>query len=338
MKSSESGADAIEGLRRLVRQNLKEARRQVQAVLAGGPDGRATFLAALGGVGDGRLRQCVANVVIADQSLLPVTTASLQAWLAAETDEFARRSIASALQQTATAKRPTHKAGLIDPALVTAYRYVSDRLAHELRNTLLIPQGRLNELQSLVSTLGDDQTRARILSCLGQLGDEFQEVGRLAVSNPDDEYFRFRPITILDWIERMKGAYAKRYSALGFEPLGPPAALAAKVLANDYFLRLAFWNLWLNSHQTVGSMCKISIEFSIDAGMLRLVVLDNGAGFRADAVGVAFHDRFSKNGDHRGRGLLEVQDAVEQLQGTAELVKHATGTYRVRLTFPVTSP
>lgn len=335
MQSTDSGGDVIEGLRRLVRQNPKEARRQVQAILSSEQNGRATFLAGLGGVGDGRLRQCVANAVIADRSLLPTATDSLQGWLATETDEFARRSIASALQQVAGGKRVSPKAGLIDPALVTAYRYVSDRLAHELRNTLLIPQARLNELLSLVSSLGDDQTRARILSCLGQLGDEFQEVGRLAVSNPDDEYFRFRPITILDWIERMKGTYAKRYSALGFESLGEPAAQAAKVMANDYFLRLAFWNLWLNSHQAVGSACKISIEFSLEQGKLRLIILDNGTGFRADAVGVAFHDRFSKSGDHRGRGLLEVQDAVEQLQGSAELVKHASGTYRVALILPV---
>jgi signal transduction histidine kinase len=338
MKSTENDGGVVEMLRGLVRQNLKEARQQVRAMLAGDPTERDALLSALGGVGDGRLRQCVANVVIADQSLLQVTMASLQAWLAAETDEFARKAIASALQQSPTVKRSSQKAGLIDPSLVAAYRYVSDRLAHELRNTLLIPQGRLGELHALISGLSDDQTRARIISCLGQLGDEFQEVGRLAVSNPDDEYFRFRPITILDWIERMKGAYAKRYSALGFESLGSPIALATKVMANDYFLRLTFWNLWLNSHQAIGSACKITVEFSTDAGKLRLVVLDNGGGFRADAVGVAFHDRFSKNGDHRGRGLLEVQDAVEQLQGTAELVKHASGTYRVALTLPVSAP
>lgn len=337
MQGHEHGGDAVEGLRRLVRQNPKEARRQVQALLAGDAGGRTAFLAGLGGVGDGRLRQCVANAVIAEPSLLPEAAESMQRWLETETDEFARRSIASALQQAGGNRRPAQKAGLIDPALVSAYRYVSDRLAHELRNALLVPQGRLGELRELISALGDDQARARILACLGQVGDDFQEVGRLAVSNPDDEYFRFRPVAILDWIDRMKGTYAKRYCALGFEPVGAQAALGAKVVANDYFLRLAFWNLWLNSHQAVGNACRISIEFSLDAGKLRLVVLDNGPGFRPDAVGVAFHDRFSKNGDHRGRGLLEVQDAVEQLQRTAELVKHASGTYRVALVLPVSA-
>ncbi len=335
MKSSDIG---IDGLRQLARQNPKEARRQVQVILAGDAGRRATFLAALGGVGDGRLRQCVANAVLGELSLLPGVAENLHGWLTTETDEFARRSIASALQQAGGGKRATQKPGLIDPALVAAYRYVSDRLAHELRNTLLIPQARMSELAGLITQLDDDQTRSRILACVGQLGDEFQEVGRLAVSNPDDEYFRFRPVTILDWIDRMKGAYAKRYSPLGFKAMGPSDALAVKVVANDYYLRLAFWNLWLNSHQAVGSTCKITVEFSVEAGKLRLVVLDNGSGFRADAVGVAFQDRFSKSGGHRGRGLLEVQEAVERLHGTAELTKHASGTLRVALVLPVAAP
>ena len=174
-----------------------------------------------------------------------------------------------------------------------------------------------------------------MLTSLGRLGDDFQDVGRLAVSDPDDEYFRFRPIVILDWIERMKATYARRYRAIGFETKGDPIARATKVVANDYFLRLAFWNIWLNSHQAVGDSCKITIEFVFDSGKLRLNILDNGGGFPEDALGVAFHDRYSKKSINRGRGLLEVQDAVEQLQGTAELVKHSSGTLRVSLLFPV---
>lgn len=328
--------DPIEGLRLQVRQNPKEARRQVQAILSGDPLRRAAFLAGLGGVGDGRLRQCVANAVVAEPSLLPLAAECLQAWLTTETDEFARRSITAALQQTGGARKTAQKAGMIDTAVVGAYRYVSDRLAHELRNALLVPQARMRELQELIGGLADDQTRAEILACVGRLGDDFQEVGRLAVSNPDDEYFRFRPIAVLEWIERMKSSYAKRYCALGFEAMGPPAAQAARVVANDYYLRLIFWNLWLNSHQAVGNTCKISIEFGIDGERLRLVVLDSGTGFRPDAVGIAFQDRFSKHGEHRGRGLLEVQDAIERLHGSAELVKHASGTHRVALELPVT--
>lgn len=332
---SSDGSDPTEGLQLLVRQNPKEARRQVQVILAGDHTRRSAFLVALGGVGDGRLRQCVANAVVAEPSLMPVAAEALEAWLATETDEFARRAIVSALQKTGGTRKAALKAGLIDPVIVGAYRYVTDRLTHELRNALLVPQAKLSELRALAGELADDQTRARILACVGRLGDDFQEVGRLAVGNPDDDYFRLRPIAILDWIERMKNAYARRYCALGFEAQGPVAALAVRVVANDYYLRLIFWNLWLNSHQAVGNMCKISIEFAVERQNLRLVVVDNGSGFRSDAVGVAFQDRFSQHGEHRGRGLLEVQDAVERLHGSAQLVQHASGTFRVSLELPV---
>jgi signal transduction histidine kinase len=183
--------------------------------------------------------------------------------------------------------------------------------------------------------LGDGKAKTEVLACLGRLADEFQDVGRLAVSDPDDEYFRFRPVTVVDWLDLMGAAYARRYRSIGFEPLGAPSAKGARVIASDYFLRLTFWNLWLNSHQAVGEGCKISIEFSLEGGTLRLVVLDNGAGFPAESVGVAFYDRYSKKSPHRGRGLLEVQDAVEQLQGSADLILHSSGTYRVSLTLPV---
>jgi signal transduction histidine kinase len=333
---SHDGEDLVQQLRRIVRQDPREARRHVQALLAGPLRERDELLARLCGVGDGRLRQCVANAAIAQPELLPTILGHLQAWLASETDEFARRSVADAVQRAGGAQRRTvQKAGLVDPALVAAYRYVSDRLAHELRNALLLPQARINVLQDLIGDLGDAKAKTEMLACLGRLADEFHDVGRLAVSDPDDEYFRFRPVTVGDWLELMGASYARRYRAIGFERLGAAAAIRAQVVANDYFLRLIFWNLWLNSHQAVGDGCKMSIEFSIDGGNLRLVVLDNGTGFPAESLGVAFYDRYSKKSPDRGRGLLEVQDAVEQLRGTAELFKHASGAYRVSLTFPV---
>ena len=102
----------------------------MQELLADPQSDPSDFLSRLGGIGDGRLRQCVANAVIAQPALLTPIAANLQAWLAVETDEFARRSIADAVQRVGGSPRKTvQKTGLIDPALVGAYRYVSDRLA-----------------------------------------------------------------------------------------------------------------------------------------------------------------------------------------------------------------
>jgi sensor histidine kinase regulating citrate/malate metabolism len=49
----------------------------------------------------------------------------------------------------------------------------------------------------------------------------------------------------------------------------------------------------------------------------------------------AFQQIFSTKSDSRGRGLLEIADAVLRLQGTVELTKASTGEYRIRITMPV---
>jgi sensor histidine kinase regulating citrate/malate metabolism len=67
---------------------------------------------------------------------------------------------------------------------------------------------------------------------------------------------------------------------------------------------------------------------------VRLLVSDNGRGFSANDVEVAFIDQFERRGANYGRGLLEVQDAVRRLSGSVGLVEVTPDEYRVQITFP----
>jgi sensor histidine kinase regulating citrate/malate metabolism len=107
-----------------------------------------------------------------------------------------------------------------------------------------------------------------------------------------------------------------------------------RIKATDFLLGVVFWNLWINSQQAVGKGCKIVAHVTTSMQHLELLLVDNGEGFPPD-IGVAgFPDAKPRPG-HRGRGLLEIQEAVERLHGVVGLVRHSDGTYRVRLRFPL---
>jgi hypothetical protein len=53
-----------------------------------------------------------------------------------------------------------------------------------------------------------------------------------------------------------------------------------------------------------------------------------------DVMG-AVQERISTNGVNRGRGLLEIDDAVRRLRGTVKLAQDSGGAYRLVFEFPV---
>jgi sensor histidine kinase regulating citrate/malate metabolism len=65
------------------------------------------------------------------------------------------------------------------------------------------------------------------------------------------------------------------------------------------------------------------------------LVLDNGSGFPEMQLETAFQQIFSTKSESRGRGLLEIADAVLRLQGKVDLAKVATNEYRIHIQLPV---
>ena len=64
-------------------------------------------------------------------------------------------------------------------------------------------------------------------------------------------------------------------------------------------------------------------------------VLDNGEGFSEALIGVAFQQQFSSTRDvQRGRGLLEVSEAVDRLGGSVKLFQYQAGDFRIKILFP----
>ena len=333
--SNPDKSDVYDNLRTLAAQNPRAARTQFCQMLDSNVPELDEVLRCAAVIGEGRVRQLIANAVrsrpVRDR-LVP----HLLRWLETETDEFAKRAIVAALDNVDI---PSYyqkvEFTIADLKLVEAYRYVKDRLSHELRNALLRPQTHILRLRAKVDAISDEGLRADLSTSLGQLSDAFKSVGRIVEFDADDHHFKLRLISICDWLRIMNDEYGKKYErvVLSIEDYSNGALI--HVLASDYLLRIIFWNLWINSQQAVDSDCKIKVIVTTDRKEVHLLIVDSGNGFSQELLGVVFQEKYSGKRTHRGRGLLEVQDAIQQLHGKAQLVQYRLGDFRVKLSFPL---
>ncbi len=282
--------------------------------------------------GEARLRQVIANAVRAHpskQQLLP----ELRVWQDVETDEFTRRAIAGALaaNDAAAPRRKESSADVLPKEVVAAYRYVSERLRHRLRNTMLSAQSQANRLKSATSTAANPDIQA----ALAKMNDALLSLSReLEATDADPQHFQQRSIALADWLRNMDLQYTSRYSSLNLKLVNADGA-GARVLASNYLLETVFWNIWLNAHQAAGVSCTITVIFETAGKDLILKILDSGQGFSKDMKDVAFQEMFSTKTPGRGRGLLEIQEAVERLGGNIRLYEEQPSEYRLQIRLPL---
>jgi len=334
MQNSQAEAEELfSSLRQRAAQDPRGARRQFEKLLGGDPAVLDLILIRISAPGEGRLRQLVANFA-RSRGEQERFRDHFQRWLAVETDEFARRAVATAITTREMPDARPNERHLVDTNLVEMYRYVSGRLRHELQNALLGPKTRILQLETKLKQIDQGITRAELEALATQLSDEFHSLGRMAELEPNDTYFTMRLINVRPWVEQMNLDYAKRYQHIDLH-VQEVGVVSDQVLASDYFLRLIFWNLWINAHQIVGDPCRITLVFELKNDKLTVLIRDNGVGFPAEMVDIAFRDRYSQSGPNRGRGLLEIQDAIQQIHGEAKLIEVAPREYRISLSFRV---
>jgi signal transduction histidine kinase len=323
-----------ERLRRLAVEDPREARGVFLAAFEAKSPGLADLFARLRKPNAGRLRQVVANSVRAHPEKARIVSELLQ-WRETETDEFTRRAIDGALvdvDSTALREDKTLQKVAAPSELVDMYRYVADRLRHRLRNTMLAAQAQASRLNRLTATVQGSEVQ----TVVAKLNDAMISMGReLEATDVDPEYFRLRPVALPDWLRQLNARYATQYSPVKLSLIHADHAWI-RVLANDYLLETIFWNIWLNAQQSVGENCEITIFFGRQLGDLEMMISDNGEGFSPELREIVFQQVYSsKNNSGRGRGLMEIQDAVERLAGRVELYEAKPSDFRIRISVPL---
>jgi signal transduction histidine kinase len=328
--------DSLTHLRWLVASDPKQARTAFQAILRGPADLLNAVLEAASRPGDGRLRQTIATVFRTDPSAT-VLEPWLRQWLEVEPDEFTKNAIESALAILAPA--PQAMPILRNPAAqpVEAYRYVADRLCHRIRNALTLPGAQIKRLEHLIGEISDPALKNELMEVLTGFHTGFLRISRNVEFDTGDDYLTWQTISLVSWLESTASEFTSRFGPAKLIIRCDAAVRRVRIRATRFFLETAFGNLWSNAIQAVDTACEIEIQCALDPqrNIIEILVLDNGAGFSEKHLETAFQQIFSTKSESRGRGLLEIADAVARLQGKVELADVRNGEYRIRIILPV---
>lgn len=318
-------------LRVLAAGDPKAARQMVESLLEGDAQELEHLLTCLAAPDEGRLRQLVANTVRQRPDREKVLSHLLR-WLEYESDEFSRAAIQAAVADIPATQR-RHDRPPYQPSLVETYRYVAGRLCHKVRNALPGPMTHLRRIEDLARQ-APDPVGPEILAAAGQLRDALRSISRLVEFDTGDRFFEWRLVHLTEWLEAAGREYNSRNEPIVLKIECNPGQPKAIIRANDFLLETIFWNLWNNARQAVEGACQVMMAISVDSGRVVILASDNGKGLPEELAGLAFEDQVSTHGDGRGRGLLEVAEAIQRLSGEAKVVDLGGRGHRVQLSFP----
>jgi len=336
MVPKQDSEKVVTDLRYLVASDPKRARSAFLTLLRGDAPLLDAVLKNVSRAGDGRLRQMIATVYRTDD-----TASSLEPWLRQwikiEPDEFTKAAIAAALSGRTRGKtlRPAPRVHAANT--VEAYRYVADRLCHRVRNALSLPIAQIVRLEQLASEVNDPELHSELMQVRANLQKGLLRISRNVEFDTGDDYLTWQSVQIVEWLESSANEFASRFGPAKFAVTCDQTVRRIKVRATRFFLETAFGNLWSNAVQAVEPPCQIDVQCALDSqrGQLEMIICDNGPGFSESHLETAFQQVFSTKHQFRGRGLLEIADAIIRLQGTVQLTKTINGDFRIQISMPV---
>ncbi len=322
-------------LKRLAYEDPLEAKRQFLVVYDGDDTVLHAILALATEPGDGRLRQIVARAVQKRPDKARVMS-TLERWRLTETDEFALTAINDVIEGNRTKTRRTKALDEV-PDLATTYRYLAGRMRHRVLNILPSTGLSLEDLQRAILQLGDEAQVSHITSLLDHLKVSLLRLQRSMDFAEEEQYFARDTFLLIDWLKEYKQRFQALYGTIDLHLEFGEHESRALVEASHFSLETIFSNLWRNSQQAVCGLCKIKVVCRLNRSNLVLEFIDNGVGYPAQDCERAFHIQYStKGGLARGRGHMEVADAVRRLQGSIEVKQIGHEGYRAVLTIPRT--
>ena len=278
---------------------------------------------------DARLRQVVARAVWR-QPERELVRDILVKWRDTEDDEFTLSAIKDALAEPKSriGRAPRAPTPAPFPDVLGTYRYVSSRMRHRTLNAMPEVSVTMQLLRREAQRIADPQVYARMAPILDDL---FASLGHLekAVENDEDAYFfDSSSIAMHDWLVEYRQRFTGEFGPLEMEVDFSACDDGVSVRATPYWLMTVFWNLWKNSMDAVGRGCKVVLIGSQNPKSLKIVLLDNGDGFKQEDQDRGFMMRYSTKGDSHGRGHMEVADAMQRLGGGARIVRYKNVGYR----------
>lgn len=336
-KQNERSVSLIAKLRLLAASDPKEARAVIQDLLA--KKRKAEVHAILDGISgpeDGRIRQAVATVFRTSDNFKELES-WLRQWIKVEADEFTRNAIATALAASESLDLSASPVTTQSSNAVSSYRYVADRLCHRVRNAMSLPSLQVLRLERLVKRVEDPNLKNDLVQILTRLEQGFTRISRIVEFDTGDDYQKWDSINVIDWAESNANKLAAQFGNASLTVACAPAVRNSLVRATRFLLDTTFGNLWSNAVQAVEGPCKINMQCALNSATkeLEITLIDNGSGFDKGHLEIAFQQMYSTRSENRGRGLLEIADAVTRMQGRVRLVQQTNSQYRLQIRLPV---
>lgn len=328
-------------LRRLVVSEPKQARAAVAGLLRDRSAMLVDVLDRASRPGEGRIRQMIAMAARLSQTAGTIED-RLRSWEAGEPDEFTLGEIGSALDSIRPTAPTPSRTFEMPEHFVEAYRYASERLCHRVRNPLTKSAALLLRLEQAAGAASDPELRGVLTSLYGDLQSLVQRVGNVVEFDVDDAHTEWRFIPLGHWLKASVPRFTSRFGPATLLLPGAAHANSTCVRANAFLLETVFGNAWANavqaSEEADGNGCRITAELTVADSWLEILLYDDGPGFSEQQLDTAFRVPFSTKAERRGRGLLEIAEAVGRLQGDVHLVEIVRGQYRIRIRLPVDAP
>lgn len=284
---------------------------------------------------DSRLRQIIARSLVSRQLGDQLRTV-LGNWSLIEDDEFAAVAIRDALSTRApkqTTRRSKDRSLAEMSELVGTYKYLTSRLRHRLLNSLPEPGMMIKSLRFEIQQSAPPQLAADLVT---QLDDLFASLSRLkgAVDFDEDEAFFLPTVVSLPlWLADYRTRFEREYGPVNLVVNADGSSDRFKTLATEYWLETVFRNLWKNSLDAMSdSRGAITCLIRSDSQLVTVLIVDDGPGFTAEDHAWAFRYQHSTKDLERGRGSMEIADAMQRMGGAVALRTTDYG-HRVMLTF-----
>jgi signal transduction histidine kinase len=291
---------------------------------------RSSFIQDLAAGAESRLRQIVARaaqLVEVDDVIAPI----MERWLLTETDEFTRAAIEDALAPRSPRRKTKRLLGDLE-AVPRTYRYLADRLRHRVLNIMPGAGLSVTKLKEVAAAVEDEQQRYALTKEIDYLSSALARLERALDFVEEKAHFDLANIDLGDWLHDFERSYRAEWPELEMRLVIPDVPV--NIEAIPYLLKTVFANLLDNARQAIASGGFVTITLRLRAREVNVKVSDSGRGLPDRVADIAFLAATTTKGQTRGRGLLEVADAMKRLGGNAVVARGAEGN-RVSLTFPV---
>ena len=342
MASIDKNTETLRGLRELALTDFRGAVALAVLIFSDSKVDASGLLEEMDGLDFGRARQAVVMAALQSELVLRRVQGALERWAEDEKDEFARRALNRMLQQRPdrSTSKETARGGDQARQQLLVYRYIAERLAHRVGNAFMSVDGRVESLRLLIPQIEDAAIRRELDSFLSDLNIRVKALGHAVGYPVHDQHFE---VQVFDWPEYLQQAsarYSNQFPGARIKVTHDPS-LIAKVKASDFYLYTICWNIWINSQQatTDEPMCEIEVTLTSRSPTdVTAVFSDNGAGFPLGFMSdsrVFLWPSSTTPERRRGRGLIEVAEAVDRLGGSICVETTSDGTRRLVVTLPV---